>query len=126
MSVSGRRVVLAFYGGIGVIALIGMGLVIWIVSSPIYERDQRNLSMVLANAYQKYRFDTKSWPDGTYDVTANFRTENPEMVDRVRKAEAEWGLVTEVVDPEGSPSLIVRYAKPKEVEFTYMLRKAKR
>jgi hypothetical protein len=124
--VSGKRVVLFFYGGIGLMALIGMGLVIWLLSQPVTERDQRNLSVVLANAYQKHRFDTMTWPERPLDAATNFKSENPELVGRVEKAEKEWGMKIEVVDPEGSPSMTVTYEKPAHLEMKYMLKKSKR
>lgn len=125
-TISGKRLVFLFYGGIGVLALIGMVLVIWLLGMPVVERDQRNLSIVLTNAYQKHRFDTMAWPQTTYDAAANFKSENPELVDRVAKAEKEWGMTAQLEDPEGSPRLVVKFDKPQPLTLTYMLKKSKR
>lgn len=126
MSVSGKRVVLGFYGGIGVLALIGMVVVIILLRQPPAERDQRNQSMVLTNAYQKHRFDTMTWPPTPYDAAANFKSENPDLVDRVAKAEKEWGMTVELTDPEGSPRMTIRFQKPQPSEHPFMLKKSKR
>lgn len=125
-TISGKRIVIFFYGGIGVLALIGMVLVIWLLGIPVVERDQRNLSMVLTNAYQKHRFDTMAWPANTYDAAANFKSENPELVDRVANAEKEWGMTAVLEDPEGSPRLVVKFEEPQPLTLTYMLKKSKR
>lgn len=125
-SVSGKRVVFGFYGFIGLIALIGLVLVIWILRQPVVEREQRNLSFVLTNAYQKHRFDTMTWPQTPYDAAANFKTENPGLVDLVAKAEKEWGMKVKIEDPEGEPSMSITYEVPKHYEQKAMLKKSKR
>jgi hypothetical protein len=126
MSISGKRVVFGFYGALGVLALIGGVIVLILRQQPPVERDQRNLSMVLTNAYQKHRFDTMLWPTSPYDAAANFKSENPNLVERVSKAEKEWGMTVELIDPEGSPTMKVRFKEPRLSEQTFMLKKAKR
>ncbi len=126
MSVSGKKVVIWFYGAMGVLALAGLGITLWIRSQPVLEREQRSMSRLLANAYQKYRIDTKTWPTSPYEAAINFKSENEDLSKNVKKGEAEWGMTTTLQGLDSdSPELVVRFTKPSKMEQVYALRKSK-
>ncbi len=127
MKIAGPKLVFGFYGLMGGFALVGLLFVLWIRSQPVVQVEQRNLARVLANAYQKYHIDANDWPTGAYDAAASFASESPTIPAKVKKAEAEWGLVATLVDPEGpSPTLKITYAKPTPLELTFLLDKEKK
>lgn len=122
MSVSGKKVVFGFYGSMGLLALVGLGIVLWVRSQPVIQTDQRTMARLLSNAYQKYRYDLNDWPSDAFDAAVNFRSENPTLSDKVKKAETEWGLEVTMIEPASqSPKMKVVFAKPSRLELQYAL-----
>lgn len=119
---SGRKVVFWFAGSMGILAVLGLGIVIWIRSMPVAQKDQRILSYQLMFAYQKYRFDSKAWPVNVHDAAEGFRGENDELLANVEKAEKEWGMTARVENPDSKePELIVEFEKPAHFERKHVL-----
>ena len=122
MSISGKKVVFGFYGSMGLLALIGFAVVLWVRAQPVVQSDQRTMARLLSNAYQKYRYDMNGWPSDAFDAAVNFRSENPVLSDRVKKAESEWGLKVTMIEPESkSPQMHIVFSKPSPLEFKYAL-----
>lgn len=127
MSISGKKVVIGFYGTMGLLALLGFGIVLLVRMQPVVQQDQRALARLIPNAYQKYRYDNNAWPRDAYDAALGFTSETPELPARVKKAEAEWGLKAEMVDPEGSaPEVRVTFQKPSPLEMKFSLYRSKK
>lgn len=121
-AVDGRKVIFGFMGVMGLFALVGLVVVIWIRSQPIVQSDQRTMARLLSNAFQKYRYDVQAWPTDAYDAAMNFQSENPTLAARVKKAELEWGLKSEMIDPStDSPSVKITFSKPSPLELTFSL-----
>ncbi len=120
--VEGKKVVFGFAGAVAVLAMIGLAVVIWTRAQPVVQTDQRNMARLLSNAYQKFRYDMQSWPEDSYDAAVNFRTENPDLADKVKKAQTEWGLSSEVIaGGSDSPSVKFTFTKPSPLELTFAL-----
>src|SRR5690349_19959825 len=111
--IPGKKVLLGFTVAMGVVALIGLGVVVKVLSMPVAEREQRMISTQLTLAYQKYRYDNKSWPVNASDAAEGFRSENETLFKRVSQAEKDWGMRTRLVNPESeSPNLEIVFEKP--------------
>ncbi len=121
-SVSGKKVILGFAGIMALFALTGLVVVVWVRAQPIVQSEQRSMARLLSNAYQKYRYDVKAWPTDSFDAAMNFKSENPGLASRVRKAESEWGLRSEMIDgTSASPSVKFIYTKPSPLEIKFSL-----
>lgn len=123
--VAGKKVVFGFAASMAVVAAIGLFVVIKVLAMPVAEKDQRVLSTQLTLAYQKYRFDNKVWPTNAEDAAEGFRSENQTLLDRVQKAEQEWGMSTTLIDPESTnPKLQIVFNKPAHFERLHALYKS--
>lgn len=110
----------------GVLAAIGLGVVVWVRSQPVAERQQRLMGVQLSLAYQKFRFDNKSWPTNAMDAAEGFRTENEQLGANIEKAQKEWGMSASMVDPESDkPMLKIVFEKPAHYERLHALYKDK-
>lgn len=104
------------------LSLIGFILVVWIRSMPPVQRDQRFLADLLAQAVQKYRMDNGEFPKDLPEAAIHYRSENPQLFDRVTKAEKDWGMTGKV---EGTttetPELFIKFEKPAPLEKRFAL-----
>lgn len=120
--VEGRKVVFGFLGAMGLLAAVGFVVVIFLRAQPVVQTKQRSLARLLANAYQKYRYDVQSWPTDAFDAAMNFKSENAELPTKVREAEKEWGLKATLTGTNGdSPTVKFTFEKPSPLELTYSL-----
>ncbi len=109
-----------------VVAAIGFGIVVWVLSLPKAEKDQRVMTVQLMFAYQKYRFDNNRWPVNAMDAAEGFRSENDKLSEKVEKAEKEWGMKVDMIDADSeSPMLKISFQKPSPFARTHALYKAK-
>ncbi len=121
-TVSGKKVVIVFAGSMAALAILGLVIVLWVLAQPVVQSDQRSIARLLSNAYQKYRYDVGSWPTDAYDAAVNFNSETPDLAKRVRKAEAEWGLRSELKDANtDSPTVTFIFTKPSPLELKFSL-----
>jgi hypothetical protein len=119
---SGKRVIFMFGGGAFALALIGLVIITLVLRTPPVERDQRKMADLLSNAFQKFRMDNGRWPVDARDAAVNFSTESPDLFEKVKKAENDWGLATSVLEPKSAtPELIVTFSKPQSQERRYAL-----
>ncbi len=124
--ISGKKVILWYGSFLGVIALGGFSVVLWIKTLPVAEREQRFFSARLVLAYQKYRFDTKEWPISPQAAAANFKSENRGFLDETNKAEKNWGLTVKLLEEDTlQPMLEVTYEKPHHFIRTHALKSKK-
>ena len=124
--IPGKRVVFGFAIAMALVAAIGLGGVVKVLSMPVAEREQRMISTQLTLAYQKYRFDHKDWPVDASDAAEGFRTENVTLLDRILKAEKEWGMKTRLINPDSdNPNLEIVFEKPAHFERLHALYKNK-
>lgn len=122
MSIPGKKVVFGFYGSMGILALIGLVIVLWVRAQPVVQTEQRTMARLLSNAYQKYRYDMNDWPRDAFDAAVNFRSENATLSDKVKEAEGMWGLKVTMIEPTSeSPQMHVVFEKPSLLEFKYSL-----
>lgn len=120
---TGKKVILLFYGSFLILSFMSIGLVAWLRTRPIVERQQREFGMVLGAAYQKYHADLHKWAPDAHEAAINFRSEKPSLLDDVKKAESDWGLKAEVRDPSSTtPTLILTFEKPQRQVLNTALR----
>lgn len=124
--IAGKKVVWGFAGCMAAVALVGLVVVVKVLAMPIEEKDQRMISTQLTLAYQKYRYDNKTWPVNASDAAEGFRSENQSLLDRVLKAEKDWGMTTRLVNPDSdNPNLQIVFNKPAHFERLHALYKNK-
>lgn len=122
--ISGKKVVFGFCAAMGLVAIAGFVVVRIVLSMPKVQKDQQIMTTQLMFAYQKYRFDNKTWPVSAADAAEGFRSENNTLFDRVGKAEQEWGMKTRVINPDSEkPLLEIVFEKPSHYERRHALYK---
>jgi hypothetical protein len=108
----------------GALALFGLALgisALYIRSQPQDWIQQKKLSLQILNSYQKYWLDEKQWPETIQEAAYGFKSEVPDMADRVRTADERWGLSTRLYKEGEKPMLEIAFQKPKPNIFNYEL-----